>query len=182
MKKTLAVILLILMAVLNLAAADKTDKQENQKRQPVNTTEINWLKYDEGLVRAEKLGRPIMVYFTTSWCGYCKKMQKETFVRPEVIKFLNESFVSIKVNGDSKYELDVNGYKITERNLARAEFRVSGYPAFWFLKSDGEKIGPAKGYKPTHAFLDITYYVKDELYDSISFAEYVKNGGYKVNK
>jgi len=179
MKKALVSFLFVLLAVSSLAAADKADKQ---KTQAIDTTKVDWLKYDEGLVKAKETGRHIVIYFTTSWCGYCKKMQKETFSKPNVIKFLNDSLVCVKVDGDSKHELNVDGYKITERNLSRSEFAVTGYPAFWFLKPDGERIGPAKGYKPTEAFLDITHYVKDSLYASVPFADYINKGGYKAWK
>jgi thioredoxin-related protein len=175
MKKALVSFLFILLTVSAFAA----DKNEKKKDNPVDTTQVNWLRYDEGLVKARETGKHIVIYFTTNWCGYCKKMQRETFSKPDVIKFLNDSLVCIKVDGDSKRELDVDGYKITERNLSRAEYGVTGYPAFWFLKPDGERIGPAKGYKPTEAFLDMTHYVKDGLYETVTFVDYINKGGYK---
>ena len=122
-----------------------------------------------------------MVNFTTTWCGYCKKMNRTTFVDSEIVNILNNDFISIKVDGDSQNELNVDGYKITERNLTRSEYGVRGYPTYWFLKSNAERIGPISGYKATDPFLDVLYYVRDEVYDKMKFDEYMKNGGRKGN-
>jgi len=177
---TLLCTFLLLPALL---LADQTDqKSKKPENNPVDSTTITWLSYDQGMPLAKETGKHIMVNFTTKWCGYCKKMNKTTFIDPKVVTYLNTHFVSIKVDGDSPKELDVNGYKITEKNLARAEYRVSGYPTYWFLKADGDKIGPAPGYKSPDQMLDLLSFVSDDLYDTMSFADYVKKGGFKSRK
>lgn len=162
-----------------LAEESKSDLKKSDSVAVIDTTQVTWVKYDEGLEMAKETGKHIMVNFTTAWCGYCKKMKKETFSNPDVIKFLNENFICASVDGDSKNELDISGYKITESNLAKAEYRVTGYPTFWFLKSNGERIGPAPGYKPTDQFMEILYYVKNDLYADMTFDDYIKKGGRK---
>ena len=135
----------------------------------VKTTDsktIKWFAYDEGLKLAKKSNKQIVIDFTAKWCGWCKKMEKEAFIDPQIVKIMNEEFVAVRVDGDSRKELDIDGYKITEQQLARQEFRVTGYPAFWFLESDGTKIGPIKGYKPTAQFLTALNFIKDRQYDT----------------
>ena len=180
MKKIVIGLLLILVAALVASAGEKVDpiKKEKQESQ-IDTDNIIWHRYDEGLKLAKETGRPIMINFTTSWCGYCKKMNRTTFKDAEVIKFLNGDFVSIKVDCESKLELDVDGYKITERNLARAEYGVRGYPTYWFLKSDTQRIAPLSGYQESNRLKDILYYIKNELYDKMKYDEYMEKGGRK---
>lgn len=135
----------------------------------VKTTDsktIKWFAYDEGLKLAKESNKQIVIDFTAKWCGWCKKMEKEAFIDPQIVKIMNEEFVAVRVDGDSRKELDIDGYKITEQQLARQEFRVTGYPAFWFLESDGTKIGPIKGYKPTAQFLTALNFIKDRQYDT----------------
>ncbi|MBN2227275.1 MAG: thioredoxin fold domain-containing protein [candidate division Zixibacteria bacterium] len=183
MKMVSIVLLSVFLLFPALLLADQTDhKKQNPKDVPVDTTAVTWMSYDTGMALAQETGKHVMVNFTTKWCGYCKKMNQTTFVDPEVIRYLNRHFVSIKVDGDSPRELDVNGYKISEKNLARAEYRVTGYPTYWFLKSGGDKIGPAPGYKSSDQMLDLLSFVKDDLYDAMSFSDYVKKGGYKSQK
>lgn len=180
MKKTAIGLILILAIALVTQADDKANSNPKEKKSEfIDTTEIIWYPYDKGLKLASERDRPVLINFTTAWCGYCKKMKRTTFLDAEIIRMLNNDFVSIKVDGDSKNELDVDGYKITERNLTRAEYGVRGYPTYWFLKSNAEKIGPTAGYKTADQFLEILYYIRDKVYDKMKFEEYLKNGGRK---
>lgn len=145
------------------------DKENGQKQEPkkaTNSKEISWMSYDLGLDKAKTEDKHVFIDFTAKWCGWCKKMDKETFSRPEVIEMLNNNFIPVRVDGDSNRELNINGYKITERNLTRHEFGVRGLPAFWFLKSDGTKLGVIRGYKPADYMMEALAYVKDYKYDS----------------
>ncbi len=181
MKKFLSYLMVFMLVAGVASATDKKDdkKAKGSTKPTIDSTAIAWYPYDQGLKLAKESGKHIIVDFTAKWCGYCKKMDKEVFTDPEVIKFLNTHFVCVKVDGDSPNELNIEGYKITEQNLARSEYRVSGYPTFWFLKSTSERIGPASGYRPKDQFLDMAYFVKDDLYDKMSFSDYVTKGGRK---
>jgi thioredoxin-related protein len=184
MKKTAFGLILLLLTALFVSAEEKSglkeDKDESKDKEIlIDTNQIIWYRYDEGIKLAAKTNKPIMINFTATWCGYCKKMNRTTFADKHVIDVLNNGFVGIKVDGDSQRELDVNGYKITERNLTRAEYGVGSYPTYWFLKANTERIGKQAGYMETEPFLDILYYVKDALYDKMKYNEYLKNGGHK---
>jgi thioredoxin-related protein len=183
-KRLLYLLTVIFAAALSFAAdnAEKDKKIKAENAIAIDTTKVTWLAYDEGLKLAKKTGKHIIVDFTAKWCGYCKKMEKDVFSDPEIIKFMNTNFVSIKVDGDSPKELDIDGYKISEQNLARVEYRVTGYPTFWFLKSNAERIGPASGYRPLDVFFDMLYFVKDNLYEKMTLNDYIKSGGRKNNK
>lgn len=159
--------LLIGLLVLTLGAA--TEKKADPKQPPQKGTdnqEINWVRYDVGLGKAKAEDKHVFIDFTAKWCGWCKKMDRETFTRPEVIEMINENFIPIKVDGDSKRELDLDGYKITEKNLTRHEFSVRGYPAFWFLKSDGTKLAVIRGYRSADYIMEALEYVNDRKYDT----------------
>ncbi len=180
MKKIIISLLMILMLALLASAGEKSDSKGKDKPKPIETADTNaikWYYYDEGLKLANESGRPMFVNFTTSWCGYCKKMNRTTFKETEVIKALNAEYISIKVNCESNRELDVDGYKITERNLAKAEYGVRGYPTYWLLKSDATRIAPLSGYQEANRLNDILFYVKDKLYDKMKYEEYLKKGG-----
>lgn len=159
--KILTALLLVTALVLPAAADDKDVEKKSEK-----TNKINWLAYDEGLVLAKKENKHVFIDFTAKWCGWCKKMEKEAFVDEVVVGLLSDHFIPVRVDGDSKKVLDVDGYKISERNLTRNHYGVSGYPAFWFLKPDGTKLGLLKGYQATEALRSALEYVKDYRYDS----------------
>ncbi len=179
MRKIVPALIILLAAFAVSSAEEKPATDSGKGPADVDTTKISWLRYDEGLKLAEENGKYILAYFTADWCRYCRIMEKETFQTAEAIDLINNNYVPVIIDGDSKAELNIDGYKITERNLTKSEYGVSGYPTFWFLKSNAERLAPVRGYKPRDMFLNILSYVKDDLYDKMSFDDYVKNGGRK---
>ncbi len=159
---TLAALLVLVAAAVLIAGND-----DKPAPAPAGTTSgIQWLSYDVGLERAQKENKHLFIDFTAKWCGFCKKMDAETFSQPEVIAMINDNFIPVKVDGDSQKELDIKGYKITESNLTKQEFGVRGYPTFWFLKADGTKLGAISGYRPANVMMEAFTYVVEEQYDS----------------
>ncbi len=132
-----------------------------------------WYTYDEGLAKAKEEQKYVMVHFYTTWCGWCKRMDKLTFDNEEIRKILSSYFVAIKVNAESADKVKVEGKDMTLRQLA-GEYNARAYPDTWFLKPTGERIGERKGYVEADEFQYILKWVKDDQYDKVSFAEYVK--------
>jgi thioredoxin-related protein len=159
-----------------LGGDEKKNSPSTQK-----TNSLTWHKYDEGLAKAKKEKKHILVDFYTNWCGWCKRMDKYTYEDEEIKKVLKENYVAIKVNAESKEEVEVDGKKITERDLAR-KFSVRSYPITWFLKHSAERIAPYYGYADAKAFLKVLTFIKDDLYDKMSFEEYLKNQDNKNDK
>lgn len=161
----LSALLCFAIAGLTSAEEDKT-KSGDAKPKATQKKEIQWYAYDEGLVLAKETDRHVFIDFTAKWCGYCKKMEREAFADSTVIALLNNDFVPVKVDGDSKNELNIDGYKTTEQDLTRFEYKVRGYPSFWFLKPDGTKLTNVHGYRQTDFMVKALTFIKDYKYDS----------------
>ncbi len=121
---------------------------------------IKWYALDEALPMAKKQNKFIFIDFYTTWCGYCKKMDRDVFSQKEVIDLLNDDFIAVKVNGDSQKQLDIDGYKISERDLAKKEFKVTGYPTFWWLTPSGKKLHSQSGYAPADFWISALNKIK----------------------
>ena len=144
--------------------------------------EVNWLYYDKGLELAKKQNKHLIVDFYTTWCGWCKRMDKDTYTNSEVKKLLTDHYVAVKLNAESSKNLSIDGKNLTERQVAQ-DFKVSGYPTTCFLKPDGERIACLPGYAGPEQFANILSYIKDKAYEKeIRLEDYIKEKQQKKGK
>jgi thiol:disulfide interchange protein len=95
--------------------------------------EIQWQSFAQGMARGKKENKKIFVHFYADWCGACRIMEKKTFTDPGVIAYLNEHFISIKVNANQEQKIS-------------SIFRIRVLPDNWFVAEGGEPIGHQPGY------------------------------------
>lgn len=103
---------------------------------------ISW-NYDlsQALMEAADKGMPLMVDFYTDWCGWCKKLDADTY-SDRTINDTASRFVCVKVNAD-KY-----------RDLVM-KYQVTGYPTIIFLNSNGKVEEKVVGYRDAGALKQI---------------------------
>jgi len=105
-------------------------------------TVIAWAKdWPTAQKAAAKSGKLIMIDFYTDWCGWCKRLDRDTFPNKAVIK-LSQDFVPLKLNAEK-----------TGRPLAR-RYGVRGYPTILFLDHKGKLVGRIGGYLRPGPFAD----------------------------
>jgi thiol:disulfide interchange protein len=109
---------------------------------------VSWKDFGSGIELAAAESKPLFVVFETSWCGYCRKMNRSTFKDPGVVERLNE-LVAVKI--DAEDDEKVNGY--SGRELA-SRYGVAGYPALLVLGPGGQVHSRTSGYLDPRAFLD----------------------------
>ena len=164
-------VLLAIGLVVFLTVSGVTDPSKSENK-PEMKKEYNWLKYNEGLKQASKNDKMIFVDVYTNWCGFCKKMDRETFSDKMIMNYLDEHFVLVKLNAESKEKLVLPEGSLSGRQIARS-FGVRGYPTFVFLNSNGEKLYSRSGYAPPNGFIYLLRYVAEGHYESKSLREYI---------
>ena len=65
------------------------------------------------------------VDFYTSWCGWCKKMDKETFSNPTVALILNTYYIPVKFDAEGSTEFTWNGTKYNNTAVAPGAKRTT---------------------------------------------------------
>jgi uncharacterized protein YyaL (SSP411 family) len=154
MKNTIKIIALFVMAASAVSF--------NYKEEPME--ELKWNTWNAGypLIRSkDKIGL-IDVY--TDWCGWCKRMDKDTYAKKEIIDKINKDFVPIKFNPEAQgvYYIDSTAYSGPQLYAMLSNNSPSGYPTTYFLipKDDVTYIQIVAGYHNAEGFSKILDQVK----------------------
>jgi len=126
-----------------------------------DTKGINWLTYETGMELAQKTEKKVFLHFFADWCHYCKVMNKETLKKDDVTQFLNENFISIRVDYDREKET-VKKYK----------FR--GLPTSWLIAENGETIVQIPGNVNKKMFMLFLEFAQTNAYNDMKIMAFMK--------
>jgi uncharacterized protein YyaL (SSP411 family) len=94
---------------------------------------VNWYSWgEEAFATAREEDKPIFLSIGYSTCHWCHVMERESFDNEWIAKYLNEHFISIKV--DREQRPDVDSYYMTGVMLTTGH---GGWPMSNFLMPDG---------------------------------------------
>lgn len=148
MKNDRLVALVVLVAVLALAglmrAAEESKPAENR---------VAWhTNLKEALAIARKEKKVLLLDFTGSdWCGWCMKLDKETYSTAEFAALVKDKAVLVTVDfPQSKPQSE----EIKKQNAALQEkYKIEGFPNAVFVTTDGKELGRIDGYQPKDEWL-----------------------------
>lgn len=63
---------------------------------------VQWYEWNDGYPLAMKKKKPVVISMHTTWCGWCKKMDRDVYTDKDVVKMLNNDFVAIKFDPERK--------------------------------------------------------------------------------
>ncbi len=109
--------------------------------------ELEWLTdLPKAQAKAKEEKKLVLMDFTGSdWCGWCIKLHKEVFSKPEFAEYAAKNLVLVEVDFPRKKK---QSPELKKANAALQEkYKIEGYPTIIVLDSDGRKIGEL-GYQP----------------------------------
>lgn len=110
---------------------------------PSLAVEVSWSKdVNAGLEQGKRDHKYVLADVYTDWCGWCKRLDRETFSNDGMVKFLSDKFVCVKANAED------NG---AGQKLA-GQYKVSGYPCALVFDQSGKFIGKVSGYHDAKAY------------------------------
>jgi len=98
------------------------------------------ISYEQALVEASKDGRLVFLDFYADWCPPCRRLDATTWKDPQVIAWLEEHAVPLKIDAERWTDL-------------AARFEVEAYPTLIFVDASGCEKLRLLGYRDAARFL-----------------------------
>src|SRR5574344_1741501 len=132
----------------------------SQKEGKSNVNWINITQLDATLKQNPENQKRIFIDTYTDWCGWCKRMDRDTFEDTLISKIMNHYFICVKFNAETKDEISFGGKTYKNANPERRgatnelakHFKVNGYPNFLVLNKDLSIATTIPGYQNAKAF------------------------------
>lgn len=134
---------------------------------------LRWLSYDQALTKSKIENIPTLIYFYSDNCGWCRKLENETFTSQQVKELMNSDFAIVKINSHSSKTVIGGEEEMTERQLSQDIYRVRANPTIWFLTSNEKRIASLPGFVSAEDFINVLNYIKDGYYRDYTFQEYM---------
>ena len=151
---------------------------------------VKWYSIEEAEKFNKEQPRKIMIDVYTDWCGWCKKMDQETFNHPVIAKYINENYYPVKLDAESKEEIVFNGttYKHVAQGARGYHKLAAGflngkmsYPSIAYMNEKLELLGAVPGYMTASAIEPLLNYIVEDKYTLESLEEYQKSFKSKIN-
>jgi uncharacterized protein len=89
---------------------------------------ITWWEWgEEAFQAAQQQDKPVVVFLTAFWCGYCQRMDETSLSNDEVIALLNAFFIPIRVEESQRPDVDLR-------------YNQNGWPTIAFLTPTGDHL------------------------------------------
>lgn len=181
MKRALLLAITIL-AILPSLLADGKKKKAAVKANYIDSTEIQWMTWDDVQTKMKKEPRKVWVDIYTDWCGWCKVMDKKTYSNKEVIKYMNTKFYAVKFNAEKddsirfmgKMYYIPAGEKTNELAVQLMHGELS-YPHSIFMDENFINPSPIPSYHPVPEMEMILKFLGENNYKSMKFEQFQKD-------
>jgi len=163
---------------------------------------VNWISFTEldQLIQSpkwKKEKRKVIVDLYTDWCGWCKRMDKDTYAKERIAGYINSNFYAVKFNAEQKAAVsfggreyafkvlrqmkDGNGNVVKEQGTHELAIAIGsvngriGYPTTVFLDENLGLIQTLPGYLRDDQLYPMLKYYAEDHYKTVPWDQYQRD-------
>ena len=112
----------------------------------VSAVEANWsTDFAAAVAKAKAEKKMVLIDFTGSdWCGWCIKMDKDTFSKSEFADYAKTNLILVKLDFPRKKPQSSKEKAVNE--TLQKTYKVDGFPTLIALNSAGKEVWRQEGY------------------------------------
>lgn len=62
---------------------------------------ISWISVEDAAAKVQENQKPILIDLYTTWCGWCKQMDRKTYSNKKVAAYLSDKFYTVKLDAET---------------------------------------------------------------------------------
>ncbi len=144
-------------------------------------TAISWMTIEQAAGKLKEVKKPLIIDLYTTWCGWCKQMDRKTYSNKQVAEYLQEKFYTVKMDAETQGTVNWAGktynfnsqYRANEFALYLTHGRLE-FPTTIIIVP-GEEPQAIPGYMEPKELEVLVKYFGEGDYRSKSFDDYQKN-------
>jgi thioredoxin-related protein len=148
---------------------------------PKTKEKIQWLTVAQLQEAYRQHPKPILVDVYTSWCGWCKVMDRQTYSNEKVVTYINEHYYAVKLDAEQRDSLQWNGKmygydrlnKVNELAVYLCYGQLS-FPTTVFVADLNAEPAPLSGYLKASEIEPPLKFFGESAYKTQNFQDFNK--------